>query len=446
MSLDAIATSAFGQRTVTHAQIRAQLCVKAARERGLDRGAGAVNKWTLFRTLTEIRAVLGVSDRALGVLNALLTFHPETALQLAPADGQGACSDLVVHPSNRALGLRANGMSEPTLRRHLAALVEAGLIIRRDSPNGKRYVRRSAGAGEPAQAFGFDLSPLVARAGEFDAAREALERERRSQRRLKERVTLLRRDLSKRLAFALDEHLPGPWDELRRAFLDLCRPLRSLAAIEGVEAGLSDLQREVAMQLEQAILHKESNGDTAQSDRHKTNSKTDSLTEFEPAPEKGGEAAPFRTDDAPATGAEPPLAVALEACRDIADYHFATPAIRDWADFMAAARLVRPMLGISPDAWRQAVEALGERQAALAVAFILQRCEHSSEAERRVGENGAESFAVNGSPAIRSPGGYLRALAEKGRGGAASLWPALLAHLALRLKRRGPAPGRRSTT
>ncbi|MBL8589978.1 MAG: replication initiation protein RepC [Methylobacteriaceae bacterium] len=441
MSLDAIATSAFGRRPVTHAQIRAQIGVKAARERGCDRAAGAVNKWTLFRTLTEIRAVLGVSDRALGVLNALLTFHPETALQLAAADGQGACSDLVVHPSNRALALRANGMSEPTLRRHLAALVEAGLIIRRDSPNGKRYLRRSLESGEPAQAFGFDLSPLVARADEFDAALEALQRQRRAQRRLKERVTLLRRDLSKRLAFALDENLPGPWDELRRAFLDLCRPLRRLAAVDGVEAGLADLQREVATRLEQAILTQNSDADAAQSDRHKTNSKPDDTSELEPASKTaGGEAASSQT------GGEPPLAVALDACRDIADYHFATPQIRDWADFIAAARLVRPMLGISPDAWRKAVAALGERQAGLAVAFILQRSEHSSEAERRAGPGGADSVTVNGSPAIRSPGGYLRALTEKGRGGDASLWPALLAHLAQRLKRRGPPPGGRSTS
>ena len=45
-------------------------------------------------------------------------------------------------PSNNKLRSRAYGMSEPTLRRHLASLVKAGLLIRRDSPNGKRYARR----------------------------------------------------------------------------------------------------------------------------------------------------------------------------------------------------------------------------------------------------------------------------------------------------------------
>ena len=71
-------------------------------------------------------------------------------------------------------------MSEPTLRRHLAALVEAGLIIRRDSPNGKRYARRVD--EEVAQAFGFDLAPLVARAAEFE---ERLQAAQAAQRRLR---------------------------------------------------------------------------------------------------------------------------------------------------------------------------------------------------------------------------------------------------------------------
>ena len=59
-------------------------------------------------------------------------------------------------------------LSPATLRRHLAVLVECGLIIRRDSPNGKRFARKGRG-GQVEQAYGFDLSPLVARAAEFEA-------------------------------------------------------------------------------------------------------------------------------------------------------------------------------------------------------------------------------------------------------------------------------------
>src|SRR5215204_7344184 len=52
--------------------------------------------------------------------------------------------------------MRAHGPAAATLRRALAQLVETGIVIRRDSPNGKRYARRGQG-GQVEQAFGFDL-------------------------------------------------------------------------------------------------------------------------------------------------------------------------------------------------------------------------------------------------------------------------------------------------
>ena len=57
------------------------------------------------------------------------------------------------------------------MRRHLRALVDATLLMRRDSPNGKRYCLRD-GTGEVDQAFGFDLSPFALQAGAiYEAAR-----------------------------------------------------------------------------------------------------------------------------------------------------------------------------------------------------------------------------------------------------------------------------------
>ena len=116
----------------------------------------ARDKWAVMRDLTVARAAFGVSDRDLAVLNALLSFHPHPTL----AEGDGT----IVFPSNASLSERAHGMPESTLRRHLAALVKSGLVIRHDSPNGKRYARR---AGEQLQvAFGFDLRPLLLREAE----------------------------------------------------------------------------------------------------------------------------------------------------------------------------------------------------------------------------------------------------------------------------------------
>lgn len=72
----------------------------------------------------------------------------------------------MVFPSNIQLSIRAHGIAEATLRRHLALLVEAGLIIRKDSANGKRYARKDED-GSIEHAFGFDISPLLMRAEEL---------------------------------------------------------------------------------------------------------------------------------------------------------------------------------------------------------------------------------------------------------------------------------------
>src|SRR5450631_1440196 len=143
-----LSTTPFGRRSLALAHVATQATAKL---RPPDR---AVHKWQVFRAICTAKARVGASERALAVLDALLSFHPETAL---------SGEDLIVFPSNHQLGLRAHGMAPATLRRHLAALVDCGLVIRRDSPNGKRYARKGQG-GEIALAFGFDLGPLVARA------------------------------------------------------------------------------------------------------------------------------------------------------------------------------------------------------------------------------------------------------------------------------------------
>ena len=96
-----------------------------------------------------------------------------------------------------------------TLRRHLAALVDCGLIIRRDSPNGKRFARKGQG-GDIEMAFGFDLGPLVARAEEFEAWAEEVRAEERALKLVRERITLCRRDIAKMIATGIEEGVPNP--------------------------------------------------------------------------------------------------------------------------------------------------------------------------------------------------------------------------------------------
>jgi len=85
------------------------------------------------------------------------------------------------------------------------------------------------------------------------------------------------------------------------------------------------------------------------------------------------------------------LGMVLSACPDIVDY--TKDGISNWRDFLATAAVVRSMLGISPSAWEEAQTVLGETQAAVVVACILQR-----------------------GTTIRSAGGYLRGLTRKSGG------------------------------
>ncbi len=428
-----LATTPFGRRPASLAQIAAQAKLRDARKAARAPGSNApaaVNKWHLFRTLTEIRERLGVSDRALSVLNALLTFHPETALTLG-AD-ESAADDLVVYPSNRQLSLRAHGMAEVTLRRHLAALVEAGLIVRRDSPNGKRYARRGT-EGAAAAVFGFDLAPLVVQASQFEEEAETLRRLRRERQFIKERISLRRRDIQKWLTLALDDELPGDWEPLRRRFMGLARPLRSLrtdedvAALDGLIHALHD---EISKLLNLQVNAHIQSGNDVQTEQHKTNSNTKRTTESEPASKGGGaDVSEQGRDGHAATGeGELPLGLVLEACPDLQDWSDGGR-IRDWAALEATVERVRPMLGVSPDAWAAAKRVLGKRDACVAVGFILQRGEHSSEATSADGQT-----LVNGSPAIRSPGGYLRSLTQQAETGDFRLGPLLMALIGQRLK------------
>jgi len=197
-----MSTTPFGRRRVSLVHVASQI---VAKERPPDATA---HKWTVFRAICEAKDRLGLTDRALAVLNALLSFHPETAL---------SGDNLIVFPSNEQLALRAHGTPASSLRRCLAVLVDAGVIIRRDSPNGKRYARKGRD-GAIAQAFGFDLSPLPARAPEFEALAEGVRAEQRALKLARERITLCRRDIAKMIATGIEEGV------CRRAGLGRGRP------------------------------------------------------------------------------------------------------------------------------------------------------------------------------------------------------------------------------
>lgn len=219
--LDQNPITPFGRRPLSLSTVEAQRGVREFPE------GKPAHKWQVFRNICEARASLAISDRALMVLNALLSFHPDTVLT-------AGATDLVVFPSNRLLALRAHGMAASTLRRHLAALVDHGLVLRRDSPNGKRYARKTP-SGDIEQAFGFDLGPMVARSDEFAAAAEAAIAKRQALGILRERMTLARRDIAKMIATGVEQGVAADWASYHRTFREILTRLPRVPKCEILE-------------------------------------------------------------------------------------------------------------------------------------------------------------------------------------------------------------------
>lgn len=459
-------TTPFGRRSLSLGMLATQ--VQASE---VDPEA-SVDKWKLFRALCEARTLIGISDRALVVLNALLTFYPHN--ELAEASG------LVVFPSNVQLSLRSHGMAPATLRRHLSALVESGLIFRKDSPNGKRYARKAragvTGAGEGGEAFGFSLAPLVVRAGEFDAMAQAVRSERLQLKLMKEKVTLLRRDIVKLIELGFEEMPEIDWNGHYTAFrgvIDAIPRQATIRDLEPVVDGLECIQLEICKLLQDKLNLQQTSAKESHSERHKQNSNTKSTSDLEPGFRKDqGRNAEHNRDDAPlaetpgsqttmghaenpheageagdadsAAGRGPgmpgaaglddpsdlrtglhgrsldlaalgasatafeakpvPLGLVRQACPDISAY--AKNGLANWSELMGAAIVVRSMLGVSPSAYEEACSVLGQENAAIAMACILQRAGQ-----------------------INSAGGYLRSLTDKAAKGEFSVWPMLLAQI-----------------
>jgi replication initiation protein RepC len=366
--------------------------------------ARPVNKWELLRELSKAQAAFGVSERDLTVLQGLLSFFPDDAL--------GGNAEMVVFPSNKAICERLNGMPCSTMRRHLARLVEAGLLQRRDSPNGKRYVRKH---GEDRVAFGFDLSPLYCQSEEIARAAEAVREAEERVRRLREVVSLMRRDLAALAEFG-DEMQPGLgfWDQLRDRAALTARALRRKLSVEDLAAYRADLEAllDQARNIIDGPETEEMNTSDAQSERHHHNSNKESI-DFEPALEKSGVAAgvpdvdtnePVADVDEQDTRHLPkiPLHLVIAACPSLKTFYQGE--IRHWHQLFDAACHVRPAMGISASAWEEAQRFMGPEQASIVVAAMLER------------------FAD-----IRSPGGYLRALTTKTAAGEFSCGPMVMA-------------------
>jgi replication initiation protein RepC len=319
--------------------------------------------------------------------------------QLVVCWGEHGMDRLLVWPSNQRL-MATTGLSERAIRNAIRALIEFQLLIPKDSPNGKRYAVRDA-KGTVIDAFGFDLTPLYARRGEWVSVLAEQRQHKESLKRAFDEVTICRRATEEALS-ALAQHYPSVNRVDLESRLNLLRartPKRSGGALP---AGLVEAWNEIRNLAEESFYRAGCDGTKC---RH-IESENESFSETcDNSPHDEADLAAQST-----LVSHLPLATLIvEACPVISD---CSHPIRDAVDIIAAGRFLRASLGAHPSAWIEAVEGIGAIDAATAVIYVLQL--HDDDVS-------------SGTNSIRNPGGYFRSVVRMIKAGTFKLETELLA-------------------
>lgn len=326
----------------------------------------------------------------------------------------------IVWASNAYL-MEQTGFSLSTLKRHARKLAEAGLIAFQDSPNGKRWGRRNA-EGFIVEAYGFDLSPLSARAEEFEALAQDLATERALCQRLRRQITIARRSIRALLDTATGQER----DRLQSAFVTLLGQLPSARTPSDALRRVLDVFNGLLHEVERHVLRtsrtstvENINDNSAKvtpkgaiSDPHILTTKQPySVTCSSSDKDINNNHTPVQhvqthmkeptSDDTKEAKARRNIrvdvAVIMQACPEFASWarNLGTY-VRDWSDFVRIAGRLRTMIGVSEHAWMQAQERMGRPIAAAALALVFEKV-HSGE--------------------VASPSGYLSGMARKADAG-----------------------------
>ena len=339
----------------------------------------------------------------------------------------------IIWASNAYL-MEQTGFSLSALKRHARRLVDAGLISFRDSTNGKRWGHRDD-QGYIIEAYGFDLSPLAARAEEFEQLFAQIQDNRKLCQRAKRQITIVRRTIRSMVNQALENALQGPWKELTNSFEALlgklprgnATPARLLDMLEK----LSELKQKVETLFQNAFepeddlvdnscdSHGETTGNTSKMNPTGTGNEPHILNTKQLNPVKSNRLESKKRENAKQTNnprtlletddvewstfgrknrnGKVDIATIMQSCPDFANVSKNLGGyVNDWAQLHRLAGQLRPMMGITENAWDLAQQILGPQTAAAALALIF------------------DKFSAG---EVASPGGYLRGIVEKARAG-----------------------------
>ncbi|ANY84586.1 replication protein C (plasmid) [Microvirga ossetica] len=371
-----------GGRRLRHAAL-------AARELALEAGRTVTRK--------ELSAAAREAAKALELRNG-----PRSVLsELVACWGEQEWERLLVWPSNDYLVSRT-GLSERGIRKAFRVLIDKQLMVPKESPNGKRYAVKDL-AGELVDAFGFDLTPVYARRGEWAERLIEMKQAKEARKRTFDEITIARRAAQEALSSLAQEYPDLDRSDLEEQFQGLLArtPVRSTKAMP---IDMLEEWKSLRGACEEAYYKAGYAGTQYRHTNNNNGSPSESCNKGFP---KKAEA--VRQTEQPPEHLSPELI--LEACPTLSDYG---QPVRDVADIVSAGRYLRASLGAHESAWAEAVDEIGVIRAAIAVIYVLQLYEDDA------ARNGGESR-------IKNPGGYFRALVRMIKAGKLDLGVELLA-------------------
>lgn len=385
----------------------------------------SISKTKSIVAVKRVAVALGLKSQDIQLLDSFAAFTK-------PQDWE-AGKRPIVWASNNYL-MEQTGFSLTTLRRHVRRLAELGLIWTKDSSSGRRWGRRDDN-GHIVEAYGFDLAPLAARAEEFENLYAEIQEERQFCKSLKTNLTVSRRVIRAKIEKALENGLNGAWRSFRVEYEALIDNLPNGAVASTKLLNILDCFTELKARVEKAFedafewpekSDKESstvndnnvslsknltpsspkNGTVilftkqphlVTSNVYEKRKKSAELDKTQATVEVDGEDISWGTGSENKLSTEVEIGTVMQACPKFAEMaHDMGGFLRDWNEFHRMAGQIRPMAGISEDAWNVSQRILGPHAAAAAIALIFDK--YSS------GE-------------VSSPGGYLRGIVEKAKSG-----------------------------
>ncbi|TGD41605.1 replication protein C [Pseudotabrizicola sediminis] len=296
------------------------------------------DRFSLIEVVRKASTALGLKAPIIATLDALLSCLPPKR------------SHNFVFASNATIAFKRNGISDRTIRRHVAQLAEAGLLVRSDSPNRKRFSKSDMSTGSVLR-FGFDLSPLFKSYDQICAVAEDCAKQA-------SHISFLRTKV--RCAIARTMELDGLSIDAENAL----RTLRRKLTAEELYSILDDL---VSVEENQGMdcsaemsIEAEMSATDGQNVRHH-HSSTKELIDSDVAE---------KTEDYHQRHHQVSIGSLVGACKEAASY-LQRPA-ESLSDVIGHARTLAPMMGIDSTTYRAAEDRLGELRTAITVWGLLQ--------------------------------------------------------------------------